>query len=60
MKTDAQLQKDIIDELRWEPRISDREIGSWRKRSAGRPRRDGLTRGAVACAPVAPSRDRRI
>ena len=27
MKTDAQLQKDIIDELRWEPRISDREIG---------------------------------
>jgi osmotically-inducible protein OsmY len=27
MKTDAQLQKDIIDELRWEPRISEREIG---------------------------------
>jgi osmotically-inducible protein OsmY len=27
MKTDAQLQKDIIDELRWEPRITDREIG---------------------------------
>lgn len=27
MKSDAQLQKDIIDELRWEPRISDREIG---------------------------------
>lgn len=27
MKTDTQLQKDIIDELRWEPRISDREIG---------------------------------
>lgn len=27
MKTDALLQKDIIDELRWEPRISEREIG---------------------------------
>ena len=27
MKTDTQRQKDIIDELRWEPRISDREIG---------------------------------
>lgn len=27
MKTDAQLQTDIIDELRWEPRIREREIG---------------------------------
>ena len=27
MKTDAQLQMDIIDELRWEPRIREQEIG---------------------------------
>lgn len=27
MKTDAQLQTDIIDELRWEPRIREQEIG---------------------------------
>ena len=27
MRTDAQLQKDIIDELRWEPQIREREIG---------------------------------
>ena len=26
MKTDTQLQKDIIDELRWEPRVNDAEI----------------------------------
>lgn len=27
MRTDRQLQQDIAEELRWEPRISDREIG---------------------------------
>lgn len=27
MKTDTQLQKDILEELRWDPRISEREIG---------------------------------
>ena len=27
MRSDAELQKDIIDELRWEPRVSEREIG---------------------------------
>lgn len=26
MKTDTQLQKDVIDELRWEPRVNDAEI----------------------------------
>lgn len=27
MRTDAQLQKDVTDELRWDPSIRDREIG---------------------------------
>lgn len=27
MKNDTQLQKDILDELRWDPRITEREIG---------------------------------
>ena len=27
MRTDAQLQKDVIDELRWDPRITGKEIG---------------------------------
>ena len=27
MKSDAQLQKDIIDELRWDPQMKEREIG---------------------------------
>lgn len=27
MRTDAQLQKDVIDELRWDPSISEKEIG---------------------------------
>ena len=27
MKTDTQLQKDILEELRWDPRITEREIG---------------------------------
>jgi osmotically-inducible protein OsmY len=27
MKTDTQLQKDVIDELRWEPSVRDSEIG---------------------------------
>jgi osmotically-inducible protein OsmY len=27
MKTDSMLQKDVIDELRWDPRIKEKEIG---------------------------------
>jgi osmotically-inducible protein OsmY len=27
MKTDSQLQKDVIDELRWDPSITEKEIG---------------------------------
>lgn len=27
MKTDAQLQRDVIDELRWEPSVTEKEIG---------------------------------
>ncbi|HLE57826.1 MAG TPA: BON domain-containing protein, partial [Rhodothermia bacterium] len=27
MKSDNQLQKDVLDELKWEPTVSEKEIG---------------------------------
>ena len=33
MKTDIELQKDVVEELKWEPRVTDDEIGASMVRS---------------------------